>query len=53
MENSAPMAGRAMLMEEAMKGGRKEVRVAMTRAHLLISVLEQVCIQGLDGSFIN
>ena len=47
------MAGRAMLMEEAMKGGRKEVKVAMTRAHLLIFELEQVCIQELDGSLIN
>jgi len=42
-----------MLMEEAMKGGRNDVRVAMTRAHLLTSVLGQVCIQGIDGSFIN
>jgi hypothetical protein len=53
MENSAPMAGRAMLMEEAMKGGRNEVRVAMTRAHFLISEVEQVCILGIDGSLIN
>jgi hypothetical protein len=47
------MAGRAMLMEEAMKGGRNEVSVAMIRAHFLISELVQVCILGLDGSFIN
>jgi hypothetical protein len=37
IENSSPMAGRAMLIEDAMKGGKKEVKVAMTRAHLLIS----------------
>jgi hypothetical protein len=29
------------------------VRVAIIRAHFLISVLEQVCILGLDDSFIN
>jgi hypothetical protein len=40
-------------MEEAMKGGRNEVRVAMSRAHLLISMLEQVCIQELDDSYID
>jgi len=40
-------------MEEAINGGRNDVRVAMTRAHFLISVLEQVCIQELDGCFIN
>jgi hypothetical protein len=40
-------------MEEAMKGGRNEVRVAMTRAHFPTSVLEQVCIQGIDGSYID
>ena len=43
MENSCPMAGRAMLMEEAMKGGRNAVRVAMIRAQLLVSESEQLC----------
>jgi hypothetical protein len=53
MENSEPMEGRAMLMEEAMKGGKNEVRVAMIRAHLLVSESEQVCIQGPDCIFRN
>jgi len=30
-------------MEEAMKGGRNEVRVAMARAQLLVSESEQLC----------
>lgn len=38
------MAGRAMLMEEAMKGGTNDVNVAMTRAHLLISAGGQTVI---------
>jgi len=42
MENSSPMAGRAMLMDEAMKGGVNAVRVAMIRAQLLMSESEQV-----------
>lgn len=32
-------------MEEAMKGGRKDVRVAMTRAHLLTSELGHALIE--------
>jgi hypothetical protein len=48
MENSEPMAGRAMLMEEAMKGGRNEVRVAMIRAHLLVSELGHTLIERLN-----
>jgi len=40
-------------MEEAIKGGKNDVRVAMIRAHLLTSELGQVCILGIDGSFIN
>jgi hypothetical protein len=45
MENSAPMAGRAILMEEAMKGGRNAVRVAMARAHSLFEASVQ---NGID-----
>jgi hypothetical protein len=37
-----------MLMEEAMKGGRKEVSVAMTRAHFLISELLHALIGFLN-----
>jgi hypothetical protein len=33
-------------MEEAMKGGRKEVKVAMTREHLLISGPGHALIDG-------
>jgi len=42
MENSSPIAGRAMLIDEAMKGGRNAVRVAIIRAQLLVSESEQV-----------
>ena len=51
MENSSPMAGRAILMEEAIKGGRNEVSVAMTRAHFLVFVLGQVCIRITSWKF--
>jgi hypothetical protein len=44
MLNSAPMAGRAMLIEEAMNGGRKDVSVAMTRTQLLVFELAQMSI---------
>jgi hypothetical protein len=39
-------------MEEAMKGGRKEVKVAMIRAHLLISGPGQALIDSrIEGSW--
>jgi len=41
MENSFPMAGRAMLMEEAMNGGRNAVSVAMAKAQFLFEESEQ------------
>src|SRR5512137_689546 len=36
MENSAPMDGRAMLMDAAMKGGKNELRAAIASTHLLV-----------------
>jgi hypothetical protein len=35
--NSFPMEGRAMLTEEPMKGVRKEVKVAISKAALLVT----------------
>jgi hypothetical protein len=48
MLNSAPIAGRAMLIDEAMKGGRKDVRVAMISTQLLAFELAQISIGGLN-----
>lgn len=53
MENSDPIAGSAILIEEAMNGGRNEVRVAMTRAQLRSVVSEQSCIDRLILNAIN
>jgi hypothetical protein len=45
MLNSAPIAGSAILIEEAMNGGRKDVRVAMTSTQLLVFELAQISIE--------
>ncbi len=39
MENSSPMEGRAMLMDEPMKGVKKEPMVAMRRVDFLSSMV--------------
>lgn len=53
IENSSPMAGRAMFIDEAMNGGRNEVRVAMTRAQSRSVESEQNGIDRLILDAIN
>lgn len=50
IENSDPMAGRAIFIDEAMNGGRNEVRVAMTRAQSRSVESEQ---NGIDRLILN